>query len=529
MGASLRRLVAELHRRTGRKRRRRGGAPPRLADYLATLFPGQRALVDCWDEQVAVLGTRRAGKSKMVPAKLFAAAERYPGTVLYYLHPDGGTRARETLLGPDINLERIAEEYRLPWRFNQNLNTFFHKEDGTEIRLRGADDVREARKYRGDKVGFVLLEEAQNFPSSIIKALVEDILGPALADVGGSMMAIGTAGEVAAGYWYDVTRNENEESRSARLPGWRVLEWNVLDNPHMVQQAAGVIARKLLPYTDKPRDELVALLLSGHAGRALVEAIAAADPSVLREWFGRWVADSGALFYAFDARRNVYDGALPAGHVWWYVLGGDLGTGDAYAHHVWAVAHTCNTLFEVESYSEPGLHAGQWRERFAAAQKRWNTVASVVDEGGLGKGVAEEWRDVYHLPVEPADKVRKAAAVSSYNAELREGRVKLLACPVPEKGLAGGATAKEMAALRKARDSAPGKPPMEDPSQPNHASDASLYAFRRALELAGRQTVDTRPPAPGSPEATRQEEERRFQAALARVEAERAAESLDWL
>jgi hypothetical protein len=496
LNLSARHLLREAHRRFLRQVGRARAS--RMDDYLCTLYPAQRAIVDCWEPFVAVLGTRRAGKSKMLPGKLLKAGERWPGTVAYYIHPDGGNRARETLLGPDINLEAVIAEYGLPWRCNHNTGTVRHQDTGTEIRLRGADDLRQAKKYRGDKVSLVVTEETQNFPASIFKPLVDDILGPALADVAGQWMSIGTVAEVCDGLWYEITRNDNAASRAQRLPGWHVFDWSALDNPHMSRQAAEVIARRLLCFTDKTHQQLVALLQTPE-GRTVVEAIAAADPSTLREWFGLWVNESSALFYGFDARLNVYNGTLPHGHVWWYVMGGDLGTGDAYAHHVWAVSRTHPVAYEVESYEEAGLHAGQWREKYEEARKKWNPLECVVDEGGLGKGVCDEWREVYGMPVTPAEKRHKAAAVSTLNAELREGRVKLL--PHPHAGRPAGATARTMASLRKDPRAKPGKPPGEDPTQPNHASDAALYGHRSAMRLLGRTDKPAdEGPKPGTPE-----------------------------
>lgn len=517
-----RQLLRELHRRTQPAPATRSSAS-RLNDYLTTLFDSQRSIVECWEEDVAVLGTRRAGKSKMLPGKLLAAGEKWPGTVIYYLHPDGGARAKETLLGPDINLEGVVRDYGLPWTYNDNTRTLTHQETRTELRVRGADDVREARKYRGDKVSLVVTEETQNFPAPILRALRDSILGPALADVGGQWLSIGTVGEVCDGPWYEATRNEDSDSKAQRKRGTLVFDWSVFDNPHMVRQAARIVAKRLLPYCEKTQEELEALLLTAE-GREWCAAVAAQhDPSVLREWFGRWVNDSSALFYAFDARRNLYDAALPKGHVWFYVLGGDLGTNDSYAHHVWAVSTTCTTMYEVESFDKPGLHAGQWRTEYEAARRRWNPLACVMDEGGLGKGVCEEWRHVYGIPVEPAEKTHKAAAAATLNAEMREGHVKLLAT---------GVTAKTMAALRKDPKATPGKPVGEDPSQPNHSTDAALYAHRRAMKLLGRtDTPSADEPKPGSPEWHAKRESDREERLAKRVrqrlqdEAEEADES----
>lgn len=450
------------------------GPAPRLDAYLSTLFKQQQEVINCTSPLVAVFTPRRCGKTTLTPAKLFNTAEKNPGTVVYYVHPDGGPRARETLLGPDINLEHIAEEYRLPWKLDGIRNKLVNKKTGTEIRLRGADDMREAKKFRGDKVSLVVLEEVQNFPPTILKLLVDDVLGPALADVGGQLIAQGTPGEVCHGPWYEITRNENATSLEQRRRGWKVFEWSPLDNPHMMRpelgyQAALTIATKLLPFTDKQLVQLVNMLVhGGAAGRAAVEAIAALDPSTTREWFGKWVKDSASLFYAFDSTRHVYDGKLPRGHVWYYVAGVDLGTGDAYAYHVWAFSPTCDTLYEVESFSKVGLDAADWRTHTQAVIRRWNPVAVVVDEGGLGKGVADSWRNKYGMQVEPATKQHKNAAVATLNGELRANRVKVLAESVKE-GVPAGATATEWSALRKDPRSPPDEPPREDPSQPNHA------------------------------------------------------------
>lgn len=523
-------LASELNRRLVRMGMGSSATGPEslLQAYISTLFRQQREVLDCTASQVGILTTRRSGKSTLTPPKLFNAAERNPGTVIFYVHPDGGKRAKETLFGPDINLEHLVQEYRLPYKVNLHEGKLTHRMNGTELRLRGADDMREARKFRGDKVSLVVLEEAQNFAPAVLKALIDSELGPALADVGGQLVVQGTAGEVCYGPWYEITRNEDEESRSQRRRGWRVFEWSALDNPHMMRaelgyQAALTISTKLLPYADSGLEQLVEMLVrGGPQGRVLAEALAAADPTLLREWFGRWVRDSASLFYAFSSALNLYQpGQLPRGHVWYHVVGVDLGTGDAYAHHVWAFSPTCDTLYEVESYSKAGLDSEDWRNQVREVIRRWNPVGVVVDEGGLGKGVAQGWRDKYGMPVEPASKPHKSAAVATLNGELRAGRVKLLAEPYQDRQrgrVSSGATAAEMAALRKDSRGPPDKAPREDPSQPNHACDGGLYGFRKAWEYMGREDV-AHPvaPEPGTPEAKELEQRARMDRARQRV------------
>ncbi len=487
MSCSARNVLVELNRRVAPPAREK--APERFREYVDTLFQQQRAVLQSKHDRKAVLCTRRAGKSKLIPGLLFDAAEKHPGTVVYYIHPDGGTRAWETVMGPDINLQAINEKYSLGYRFNAVMRKLTNPRTGTEIRIRGADDAREVRKYRGDKVSRVVGDEAQNFVGDLLEKLIEEDLGPALADVGGDAFLLGTPGPVCVGYWHALTRNEDAAALAERRRDWEVHSWSALDNPHVADNVGRLVAAKVAALHEGVTAADVQRMLATPTGRAKAEALAESLPALVREWFGRWVRDANARFYAFNEALNLYDGTLPPGHAWYYVLGGDLGTGDAYAHHVWAVANTCDTVYEVESYSEPGLHAGQWREHFAAAQRRWRPVASVLDEGGLGKGVADEWRDTYALDVQPAEKTEKYAAVATLNAELREGRVKVLASRAPSRPeTPAGATAAEWASLHKDPKVEAGKPPREHPAHPNHASDAALYAHRKALALAGRET-----------------------------------------
>ena len=533
MGPRERAALREVVRRYGPKKA--AARPARLPDFLRTFFDRQQEVLASEAELNAVLCTRRAGKSKSIPGLLLEAAERYPGTVVYYIHPDGGSRAVETLLGPDINLGRINEEYGLGYIVNLNKRSLTNPRTRAEIRIRGADDVREIKKYRGDKVSRVVVDESQNFPAELLRALVEDHVGPALADVGGQIFLCGTPGEVCHGFWYAITRNEDAESRALRAKGWRVFEWSALDNPHVAQQIARTVARKVaaLPEASSHTEEQLTALLATREGRAKVQALASEAAAIIREWFGRWVNDVGALFYAWNPKVATYDGHLPSGHTWFHVLGADLGTGDAYAHHVWAVSPTCAVVYERESFSQAGLHAGEWRQKVAAAIRRWNPVAVVVDEGGLGKGVCDEWRALYGLPVEPATKQHKAAAQATLNGEAREGRVKLLPGPVKVKelDLQGGATAAEWAALRKVPGE-PGKPATEDPTQPNHASDAALYSHRKALQLAGRETTPEERPTYGTPEWHERQAEEREQDLAERMEQQlneqREADRWNW-
>jgi hypothetical protein len=63
-------------------------------------------------------------------------------------------------------------------------------------------------------------------------------------------------------------------------------------------------------------------------------------------------------------------------------------------------------------------------EQIQVLEKAYKPVKMVIDEGGLGKKLAEEMRRRYSIPVEPADKLRKQENVELLNDSLRRGKFK---------------------------------------------------------------------------------------------------------
>jgi len=445
------------------------GPPARLQDFLGTLFQVQREVLACPARKVAALCTRRAGKTTMVPAALFQAAEENPGCVVMFM---GRTRERARELAWE-NLKAANDEYRLGYSANDTRLTLRHPKNGAEIRLRGADDIRELEKYRGDKLAFAVIDEAQSFAEAILRKLIEDVLWPALLDVSGRLLLLGTPGYICQGLWYEITRNEDAKSRAERAQGWHVVEWSGLDNPSLNHKGQRL--------SDLFREELEALERDPAKGPR--------HPSVIREYRGRWCQDLKGLYYAFDPERNLYDGTLPDGHHWSYVMGVDIGK--AYARVTWAFSETHPVMYEVDGLKAHDTNANRWREHTRDGQRRFPVEATPVDYGGLGVGIIEAWQED-GLPVEPAEKQNKDAFVMLINAELEAGRI---------KALKGGALAGEWATLPRDPDSPPGKPPQPKPGFDDHSSDAALYGARRALQRRGQE--DKPAPRPGSAEAKR--------------------------
>lgn len=420
---------------------------------LATRFQQQVQFIGSKFRRKAAFCTRRAGKTECVAAYLLTTGLLHRDSLCIFV---AITRLRAKQLVWDA-LKKMAAQFNLcdAKAFNETELTV-RLANGSIIRLTGADKIKEADKKKGDKARLVMIDEAQLFPAEVLKYLVEDVYGPSLEDLQGTLCLSGTPGVVCAGYWWDVTQPD----RLRRAPGWEVHEWSVLDNPYMGHM------RARLPEIKKERgwtDD---------------------NPTWLREWCGRWVNDASALFYKFDPSRNTYDelplvdplGRPVSSGDWQHVLGWDIGLDDAMALVVWGFCQRLPNLYEVHSWAESGVTTPAVMERVRALEQQFSIIARVADTGGLGKLIVEEQRQREGMHFEAAKKTEKYSHVELMNDDLLSGRVLLMR---------GSVLAQEMSVLPKDPNwPKPGeernKPPREDPRFPNHACDAGLYGWRKA-------------------------------------------------
>ena len=148
------------------------------------------------------------------------------------------------------------------------------------------------------------------------------------------------------------------------------------------------------------------------------------DPSIQREFFGRWVLDSDSLWIHYNKDLNDYKDIDTRQHKYNYIMGIDLGFKDADALAVLAWSDTDPNTYLVEELVADKQGLSELVEQIKALQTKYNVTKMVIDEGGLGKKLAEEMRRRHHLPVQPADKVRKQENVAFLNDALRTGRFK---------------------------------------------------------------------------------------------------------
>lgn len=426
------------------------------------LFDKQVAFIDDESRNKAALCTRRAGKTSMWSRYCTILAITKPRSLIR-VWAINRLRAKQLLW---VEFKDVAARHRIKIDAHETELTI-RFDNGSEIRLLGADKDREVQKKRGDKTTMEVVLEAQLF-GPFLRTLVEDVAEPCLFDTQGTMCLEGTPGPIPTGYWYWVTGG-NEESRwqsegmlvatgvddeKERVgAGWSCHRWSLLDNPH-------------LPHA---KDELARIKQKRHWNDDV--------PTFRREYLGKWVRDDGVLFYKYNEGRNGFtlSDKQPWGEGWKHVLGWDLGFRDDMALVAWGWHPSEPYLYHAAEWKKPGATA----EEVMQVVDRWesmgfNFVAKVADTGGGGRMYVEDVMSRYSQVFEPAKKTEKLDHVRMMNDDFLTGRIRVQS---------GSQYALELSSLPKDPDWDPdsGKAPGEDPRFPNHLCDAALYSWRWAF------------------------------------------------
>ncbi len=253
----------------------------------------------------------------------------------------------------------------------------------------GADMKNFIKRLKGRKYPGVGIDEAQDFGIHL-QSLVDDVLTPAISDYADGWLAItGTPGPVPQGYFFDVVHNGKY--------GYSRHAWTVLENPYM-PHAEEFIKQEIERKQWEPN-----------------------HPTLLREWRNQWVLDVQSLWVRYNAATNHFT-ALPPGK-YNYIVGIDLGFNDADAIAVLAWSETSKVVYLVEECITKKQGLTELVNQILLLQKKYDVAKMMIDEGGLGKKLAEEMRRQHKIPVHGAEKQRKQETVEFMNDALRTGRL----------------------------------------------------------------------------------------------------------
>lgn len=396
-------------------------------NFDQNLFQAQRDFIDDPARMKAALCSRRAGKTFCCCYYLIRESLSLPEAICVYI---GLTRqSAKRLMWTE--LKRANRHYNLGMHFN-NAELMVTFPNGSQIMLAGANDDADIDKLRGSPYRLVVMDECASFGPHI-ESLVTDVIEPSLVDYDGTMALIGTPGASCSGLFYRATTGIDA--------GYKTHRWTIRDNPHIPN------AQKWLDERIKQRGWTVD------------------HPVYLREWCGQWVRDENSLVYKFNAERNVFDGELNPDFDYEFVMGLDLGYNDATAFSIGAFSEDDDTFYIVESTKAERLIPARIADRIREYQARYRIDRIICDTGGLGKSIAEEFKQRYGLPIKAAEKTKKNSYIEHFNSDLISGRIKVAeSCT----GLIN-----EWLALQ--WDESGEK---EDKRYENHLCDSSLYMWR---------------------------------------------------
>lgn len=428
-------------------------------------FPKQNAFIDDKSRYIAVQCSRRAGKTTGLAYRFFRTMEKHPGKSCIYL---GLTRdSAKSAMWPvllDIN-----DRHNLNCQFVESKLLMTHP-NGATLQILGADMSNFIKRLRGRKFPAVAIDEAQDF-STHLESLIDDILTPAMADFSDSWLAVaGTPGPVPQGYFFEVTKEHRY--------GFSLHGWTLYENPNMPNPQAFVA--DLMERKQWKND----------------------NPTLRREWLNEWVLDRDALWIRYDDKTNNFQ-ELPKEHKWNYIMGVDIGFKDADAIAVLAWAETSPQTYLVHEEINRKQGISDLVIQIDKLQKKYNVYKIVMDEGGLGKKIAEEIRRRFACPLEPADKANKQDNVEFLNDDMRLGK------------FMAKASSQFASDSYKVQIDYEKSSPTKIVLKKNYHSDiidAVLYAFRESYAFTHRPVAQ--PPVYGSKEWAQKEVDDMFEREL---------------
>ena len=425
-------------------------------DVDSLLFGKQRDFVRDPATFVTAVCSRRAGKSVGIASWLLEGPLISDAPSLYFTI----TRKEAKRIIWPVML-RLNREYGLGYTAD-NSELILKLNGIPMVYLQGVDTKDEIEKARGTGWGRVAGDEAQTLPQHV-NDMIADVLMPSFIDYDGKLRIVGTPGAVPAGFFYDATQN----------PEWEHHQWTVWENPYL--KGARAMLDKVLKVRGVKED----------------------DPSIQREWWGRWVLDLNALVFQYNPNLNDYVSLPKTGEKWFYAVGIDLGFNDADAIAVLGWREGDRRTWLIEEYVQPKSDVTTLAAKATEIYDRLGhdrVLSMVVDAGGIGKKVSEELSARHKLPVHSAQKAEKQVHIELLNDAMRTG----LFLAKKDSHFAKDAMMVEWDLDR----TTPERRVVSDRFH-SDITDAVLYAFRESI--AWTTKVAEKKPEPGTIEAAERE------------------------
>lgn len=446
-----------------------------------SLFEEQIQVLDDPAKSISAICPRRAGKS---------------WTAMSYAFDTCLSKDRAKVVIVTLTIKSAKNIYwfeikEFARKFGVHIDMFVNDmridfENGSQLMLIGAESMAQIDKLRGGKYDLCIIDEAKSYPPLVLKELIDDVIEPALMDYDGTLLMIGTPGNILSGPFFEATFPEHKRSDGVLTsktygapedywvnrpdhedPEWSRHSWTLKDNvskPHLWEKALRKKRKK--GWSDE-------------------------HPSWQREYLGRWVASESAYVYSYANllhtkpevvcwEPDYVEGnqfGLPVGQEWHYLLGLDLGWEDDFAAVLGAYNPHDGVLYHVWEYKDNHQDVDQVAKHIhTAIELAGGQIDKIVaDAGGLGKMVVETLNRRYGLNIEAAEKKEKNDFIELLNTDYHSGRVKLLYHS--DLSLEAQALQWDLGESSKKHLARTGRL-KEHKSYPNHLCDAWLYIWR---------------------------------------------------
>lgn len=404
---------------------------------------GRRMLAETYDIQVDSdthlfllangLVSHNSGKSYADSVYLIYECLKAPNMPTLYL---GLTRdsAKEAIWD---TLIQILESLGIPHEARPS-SLYIRFPNGSRITLFGADTPNARNRLRGRKFKLIVADEMGFFADA--DPLVNALL-PSLADYRGSLVMTSSPGEVLSGLFYDAYEGKNRTK-------WKQYHWTMRDNPHFMKPAIN-------PVFESFADEEMQVVCDQRFGGDRNH------PAFKREYLAIYIADNTNKVYPYT-RKNLIDESYPMVKEM-YGIGIDLGSVSENAIVVVKFSAYAREVQVVECWKEAGLMIDELADVLKEFIDRFDPAIVVADTGGYGKGVVEELRRRYFLPIKAAEKTDKSFYQRVFANDLLSNYIKVIR------------TLSVVGEWDKILRDEEGD---EIKGQTNHAADATLYIYR---------------------------------------------------
>jgi hypothetical protein len=368
-----------------------------------SLFPLQQSVItDRRSPYKSLCCSRRAGKTTGIGRWLLMTALGFSSTeIIYFCHTL--KHACEIIWDGPEGLPAIVKQFGLDELVKIDQAKHMIKVfNGTILHVAGCETKADAASWTGHKYKLCLFDESQDIPEEILVYTVQEVLTPTLIDHRGEIVLAGVPRVWCAGMWYEAANDTG-----AQKGIWAHHGWDMFKNPHL----------------DKPREWL--------DGELALKGQTEDDPTVQRNYFGRWVRDEKAQLFQYLPGRNDFDGKLPGvddrGRAieWNYLLSMDIGRVDLSTFVLKAWSMQSPNVYNLKAEGHQGILLDKIAAIIRTYQMRYGgpSLELVADTGGLGQLLYDNLAAIHGLFVKPAVKQEKAATIREMNTAMRLGRI----------------------------------------------------------------------------------------------------------